>query len=48
VISVPNGFAKGSPTALHLTGKLFGEQEILLLAAAFQGKTDFHRRRPQL
>jgi Asp-tRNA(Asn)/Glu-tRNA(Gln) amidotransferase A subunit family amidase len=48
VISVPNGFAKGSPTALHLTGKLFGEQEILLLAHAFQAKTDFHQRHPKL
>jgi Asp-tRNA(Asn)/Glu-tRNA(Gln) amidotransferase A subunit family amidase len=48
VISVPNGFANGSPTALHLTGKLFGEQEILLLAHAFQSRTDFHRRHPKL
>jgi hypothetical protein len=48
VISVPNGFAKGSPTALHLTGKLFGEQEILLLAHRFQAKTDFHLRHPKL
>src|SRR3954469_2934235 len=48
VISVPNGFAKGSPTALHLTGKLFGEQEILLLAHAFQSQTNFHRQHPKL
>jgi Asp-tRNA(Asn)/Glu-tRNA(Gln) amidotransferase A subunit family amidase len=48
VVSVPNGFANGSPTALHLTGKLFGEQEILLLAHAFQAKTDFHLRHPRL
>jgi Asp-tRNA(Asn)/Glu-tRNA(Gln) amidotransferase A subunit family amidase len=48
VISVPNGFSHGSPTALHLTGKLFGEQEILLLAHAFQAKTDFHLRHPRL
>jgi Asp-tRNA(Asn)/Glu-tRNA(Gln) amidotransferase A subunit family amidase len=48
VISVPNGFSQGSPTALHLTGKLFGEQEILLLAHAFQAKTDFHRQHPRL
>jgi aspartyl-tRNA(Asn)/glutamyl-tRNA(Gln) amidotransferase subunit A len=45
---VPNGFSHGSPTALHLTGKLFGEQEILLLAHAFQAKTDFHRQHPRL
>ena len=48
VLSVPNGFANGSPTALHLTGKLFGEPEILRLAHAFQSKTDFHLRRPRL
>jgi Asp-tRNA(Asn)/Glu-tRNA(Gln) amidotransferase A subunit family amidase len=48
VVSVPNGFSQGSPTALHLTGKLFGEPEILLLAYAFQGKTEFHRQHPRL
>jgi Asp-tRNA(Asn)/Glu-tRNA(Gln) amidotransferase A subunit family amidase len=48
VISIPNGFAHGSPTALHLTGKLFGEPEILLLAHAFQAKTDFHLQHPRL
>jgi len=48
VISLPNGFSRGSPTALHLTGKLFGEQEILLLAHAFQAKTDFHSQHPRL
>jgi Asp-tRNA(Asn)/Glu-tRNA(Gln) amidotransferase A subunit family amidase len=48
VISVPNGFFQGSPTALHLTGKLFGDQEILMLAHAFQAKTDFHRQHPKL
>jgi Asp-tRNA(Asn)/Glu-tRNA(Gln) amidotransferase A subunit family amidase len=48
VVSVPNGFSQGSPTALHLTGKLFGEPEILLLAHAFQGKTEFHRQHPRL
>jgi len=48
VVSVPNGFANGSPTALHLTGKLFGEPEILRLAHAFQSKTDFHLRHPRL
>ena len=41
VVSVPNGFSEGSPTALHLTGKLFGEPEILLLAHAFQADDRF-------
>jgi Asp-tRNA(Asn)/Glu-tRNA(Gln) amidotransferase A subunit family amidase len=35
VISMPSGFYAGTPTALHFTGKLFGESEILLLAHAF-------------
>ena len=48
VISIPNGFSQASPTALHLTGKLFGEPEILLLAHAFQAKTDFHLQHPRL
>jgi Asp-tRNA(Asn)/Glu-tRNA(Gln) amidotransferase A subunit family amidase len=48
VLSIPNGFSHGSPTALHLTGKLFGEQDLLLLAHAFQKKTDFHAQHPRL
>jgi Asp-tRNA(Asn)/Glu-tRNA(Gln) amidotransferase A subunit family amidase len=48
VMSIPNGFSKASPTALHLTGKLFGEQQLLLLAHAFQAKTDFHTRHPRI
>ena len=48
VLSVPSGFHRGSPTALHLTGKLFGEEEILRLAHAFQGASDHHLRHPAL
>jgi Asp-tRNA(Asn)/Glu-tRNA(Gln) amidotransferase A subunit family amidase len=48
VITVPNGFFEGSPTALQLTGKLFGEPELLLLAHAFQSKTDHHLKHPSL
>ncbi len=39
---------KGQPAGLRLTGKLFGDEDILLLAHAFQGKTDFHLKRPPL
>jgi Asp-tRNA(Asn)/Glu-tRNA(Gln) amidotransferase A subunit family amidase len=46
VISVPNGFFEGSPTALQMTGKLFGEPELLLLADAVQQKTDHHLKHP--
>lgn len=47
-ISVPNGFFEGSPTALQMTGKLFGEPELLLLAHAYQSRTDHHLKRPPL
>ncbi len=48
VISLPSGFFEGSPTGLQLTGKLFGEPELLLLAHAFQSRTDHHLKRPSL
>jgi Asp-tRNA(Asn)/Glu-tRNA(Gln) amidotransferase A subunit family amidase len=48
VVSMPSGFHRGSPTALHFTGKLFGDSEILLLAHAFQAATDHHLRHPPL
>jgi Asp-tRNA(Asn)/Glu-tRNA(Gln) amidotransferase A subunit family amidase len=48
-ISFPDGFdTKGQPLSLQLTGSLFGEQNILLLAHAFQSKTDFHRKQPKI
>ena len=48
-ISLPHGFdSKGQPTSLRLTGKLFGEEDTLLLAHAFQNKTDHHLKRPKL
>jgi len=47
-ISLPNGFFEGSPTALQMTGKLFGEPELLLLAHAYQARTDHHLERPPL
>jgi len=48
VISMPNGFFEGSPTALQMTGKLFGEPELLLLAYAIQSRTQHHLRHPAL
>ena len=48
ILSVPNGFFEGSPTALQMTGKLFGEPELLLLAHAFQSRTDYHLKHPVL
>ena len=48
ILSLPNGFAGGSPTALQMTGKLFGEPELLLLAHAFQSATDHHLKHPPI
>jgi Asp-tRNA(Asn)/Glu-tRNA(Gln) amidotransferase A subunit family amidase len=47
-VSLPSGFHEGTPTALHLTGKLFGEPEVLLLAHAIQAETEHHLQRPPL
>ncbi|MDA2927563.1 amidase [Acidobacteria bacterium AH-259-G07] len=47
-ITMPSGFFQGMPTGLHFTGKLFGESEILLLADAFQARTDHHLKHPTL
>jgi Asp-tRNA(Asn)/Glu-tRNA(Gln) amidotransferase A subunit family amidase len=48
-VCLPHGFdAQGQPTSLRITGKLFGETEILLLAHAFQQKTQHHLKRPQI
>jgi Asp-tRNA(Asn)/Glu-tRNA(Gln) amidotransferase A subunit family amidase len=48
VVSLPSGFFEGSPTGVQFTGKLFGEPEILLLAHAYQSKTDHHLKHPVL
>ena len=45
-VSMPNGYHEGSPTSLRMTGKLYGDTEILTLAHAYQQATDFHLRKP--
>ncbi len=48
-ISLLSGFnAQGQPQSLRLTGRLFGEEDLLLLAHAYQHRTDFHQQRPKL
>jgi Asp-tRNA(Asn)/Glu-tRNA(Gln) amidotransferase A subunit family amidase len=51
-VVVPNGQMKdsphGQPDTLTFTGRLFGEAELLALAAAYQSKVEAHRRRPPL
>jgi Asp-tRNA(Asn)/Glu-tRNA(Gln) amidotransferase A subunit family amidase len=48
ILTVPSGFFEGSPTGLHLTGKLFGEPELFLLGHALQSRTDHHVKHPPL
>ncbi len=48
-VCLPHGFdGRGQPSSLRITGKLFGDEEILLLAHAFQSRTDHHLKRPSL
>ncbi|MEE2963456.1 MAG: amidase, partial [Acidobacteriota bacterium] len=47
-VSLPNGFHRGSPTSLRLTGKLFGEAGLLRLAHAYQAATAHHLQHPVL
>ena len=47
-VVLPNGFraADGTPTSITFTGRLFGETELLQVAAAWQEATGFHLRHP--
>ncbi len=47
-VVLPNGFraSDGTPTSITFTGRLFGETELLQVAAAWQEATGFHRKHP--
>ena len=48
-VSIPYEFNdEGMPNSVQITGRLFGEAEILLLAHAIQGKTDHHLKHPKM
>ena len=47
-LSLPNGFHRGAPTSLRLTGRLFGEEALLRVAHAYQGSTTHHLQRPPM
>jgi aspartyl-tRNA(Asn)/glutamyl-tRNA(Gln) amidotransferase subunit A len=48
-LSVPCGFtAEGLPVGLQLVGNPFAETRVLAAGHAYQGVTDWHRRRPPL
>ena len=51
-VVMPSGFSEKDgvrrPSSVTMTGRLFGESELLGLAHAFQQATGFHRERPPL
>lgn len=48
-ISVPNGFGlAGLPTGLSLVARAFDEAKLVRIARAYQARTDWHERRPEL
>lgn len=48
-ISLPCGFdQQGLPIGLQLIGNVWGEENIFRVAAAYEGATDWHTRRPDL
>ena len=51
-VCLPNGFTRRGgaevPTALTFTGRLYGEAELLAVAATYQDATGFHLRRPPM
>ena len=47
-ISIPNGFGlHGLPTGLQLIAPVWGERDLLELAADYQSATDWHKRKPK-
>ena len=47
-ISLPCGFADGSPVAISLLGRPYYENQLVAIGNLFQKQTDFHRRRPPM
>jgi aspartyl-tRNA(Asn)/glutamyl-tRNA(Gln) amidotransferase subunit A len=46
-LSVPNGFGDHNlPTGIQFTGRAFGEESLVAIAALYQNATDWHRKRP--
>jgi len=50
LIVMPNGFraGDGTPTSVTMTGRLFGDADLLAVAQAYQRATDHHLLRPPL
>jgi aspartyl-tRNA(Asn)/glutamyl-tRNA(Gln) amidotransferase subunit A len=49
VLALPNGFGRnGLPLGMQIVGRPFEEPAILRIGHAYEGATDWHRRRPTL
>jgi aspartyl-tRNA(Asn)/glutamyl-tRNA(Gln) amidotransferase subunit A len=46
-LSLPCGFAGNLPVAVQLVGLPWSENTLIALGKAYQGRTDWHKRRPQ-
>jgi aspartyl-tRNA(Asn)/glutamyl-tRNA(Gln) amidotransferase subunit A len=46
VLSMPAGFVDGLPIGIQVVGRPFDEASVLRAGAAFQRRTDWHRRCP--
>lgn len=47
-LSIPAGFSQGLPIGLQLIGNYFKEDQLLMLAHAYQQETDWHQQVPEL
>lgn len=47
-LSLPCGFAGGMPVGIQLVGVPFSENTLIAVGKEYQGKTDWHRRRPDV
>ena len=48
-VAVPDGFGdRGLPTSIQFVGRAWGENTILAAARAYQARTDWHRRHPNV
>ncbi|MCB9048217.1 MAG: amidase [Lewinellaceae bacterium] len=46
-VVLPTGFIDGLPASITFCGQLFGEAQVLKLAALYQANTDFHLKHPE-
>jgi len=45
-ITIPNGLINGTPSSITITGKLYGEAELVTLAKFIQERTEWHKSVP--